>query len=1441
MAEFARYDLLRKIGAGGMAEVFLARSFGAEGLEKILVIKKILPAFSKNRHFVSMFIDEAKIAVTLSHPNIVQIFEFGQFNRDYYLAMEHVDGVDLGKLVSYARRQHIHFPWGEAVFVCAELAKGLDYAHRKRDPFGEPLDLVHRDVSPQNLLIAREGAVKIVDFGIAKARSISEEEGVIKGKFAYMAPEQARGERIDHRADLFATGVILFELLVGRSPYGVPGVEVNAEMVARGSLLRARELSPELPAELDAILARALARDPADRYQSARDLQLDLTRYLYGRGEIHDAGTLATFYNKVFPETEASVRTSGGVQSAPASSPAPMVSEVGQGLSTPGGSQSGVTPAPRLVRKSVVAIHGSIRGFTDLRRMHGEDKVRALMLDYLKVLENIAFRSEAVRERVAEDGFTLLLGLPISTAQDPDRAVRLAFDLLEATEGINRNVDPISAVSKGKSLRISVGIGRVEVRTEANPEGRQLHSELEPGALDLPQALAAAAGPGEVLCGAEIWRAARRSYRFQERSYGDGLRCYLAEGGLSRAERMRDRQSAVTLYGRDLAKKALRDTFREVLLANQSRTLVVVGETGIGKTALIENFLAELDPNEVKILKGACQYYDVDTPFSPLIDLLRDLLQLSEGDSVGVIQQKLEAELRRYFSPQGARPSGGSFSNSEFLLTDPDALAPSVQEYEYILHSFGPLFGVKYPSGAMEALDAEQRKMRTILSIQRLFARLARRGATVILLEDMQWADSLSLEILEAIAKDRYPRKILVLLTTRPSDRVGGILKAAPNIELGELETEDRKRLLLDVLGDASGPRAADLAEQLSDRVGGNPLFLRETAESVAEREGEGAPAGAPIPTTIWGVVAARLDELKSGEREALRWAAAFGGAISLSLLERAAGAEIAQLLPVLVERRLLVREESGTYAFRNEVTQAVAYSGIAPEDLKRVHGRIFAALQERQRAGGAINPAHLAHHAASAGELQEAVSLYITAADRARETYSNREAVRLYGRALLLLAPNDPERFPIHYSRSHVYSLIGKQREREEEVAEMLRLAELDGSPQRLARAYVEQARAESDAGRRTQAQKSLEVALRAARQAQDPSIEAEAVRLAAELFTTLGDVPRGLTLARRALEIIGINSSQRRLRAHALKTLGVLQRRSGDVEGALATYTEAASLAQETNDRALLAQIYNNLGVASEMNGRYEDALRYLKQGLAVDQEIGNRTKVGIKLGNIGQIYLKLGDFTRALKYLQQAQQIQEASGELGGLADALTYLARVFLRLSAPREARVYAERAVEIANREGGRYFTGHALLALAECLLAFPESTDRQRAFEAAQEAAKLGEAASTPDIHAAGLRMMARALAAVGDINGARASINKALALINAHPHTTSEEEIYLQHALLLRGADDEAAYASIKRAYEIIQERAGRLSDPTRRRSFLEAPPNREILSVWHRMRRPE
>jgi len=314
MDSLGRYTVLRQIGAGGMAEVFLALARGAEGLEKQLVIKKILPALASNRRFVQMFVDEARVAMRLNHSNIVQVYDFEQLGETFILAMEYVDGSDLLALQQAARRQDQRMPFGLAAYVAQELAKGLDYAHRRRDERGTPLDIVHRDISPQNVLISREGAIKITDFGIARARWAHDEaSGGLKGKLGYMAPEQASGRSVDRRSDIFSLGVVLHELLVGRHLLSASSSDQALKLVRAGVHPAPRDSDPSIPEELDAVVRRAMAVDPRDRYDRARDLARDLGIYLHGVDEIYDAHSLEGWIDGLLPlDTDDQPTTVGG-------------------------------------------------------------------------------------------------------------------------------------------------------------------------------------------------------------------------------------------------------------------------------------------------------------------------------------------------------------------------------------------------------------------------------------------------------------------------------------------------------------------------------------------------------------------------------------------------------------------------------------------------------------------------------------------------------------------------------------------------------------------------------------------------------------------------------------------------------------------------------------------------------------------------------------------------------------------------------------------------------------------------------------------------------------------------------------------------------------------------------------------------------------------------
>ncbi len=281
---FGKYTLLRVLAKGGMAELFLAIQKSVAGFEKLIVIKRILPSMNQDQAFIEMLLHEARIAATLSHPNIVQIFDVGQADGLYFIAMEHVHGEDIRSIVRGMKAKNVaEFPLEHALAIATGMCAGLTYAHDKRDLDGSPLNIVHRDISPQNVVITFSGDVKIVDFGIAKSDSKANTEtksGKLKGKVPYMSPEQARGEVIDARSDIFATGVMLFELTTGKRLFKGSSEFETLKLICERDYPKPSQVRPGYPAELERIVMKSLAKDKNERYQTSREMQSDLEAFI---------------------------------------------------------------------------------------------------------------------------------------------------------------------------------------------------------------------------------------------------------------------------------------------------------------------------------------------------------------------------------------------------------------------------------------------------------------------------------------------------------------------------------------------------------------------------------------------------------------------------------------------------------------------------------------------------------------------------------------------------------------------------------------------------------------------------------------------------------------------------------------------------------------------------------------------------------------------------------------------------------------------------------------------------------------------------------------------------------------------------------------------------------------------------------------------------------
>lgn len=301
-----RIKILKRIAEGGMGSIYLARQEGAEGFSKIVAIKTIKPGHQVTERNINLFIDEAKLVADLIHSTIVQVYGFGRLENSYYIVMEYVHGRNLKDLVRRHTQLRLRMPVDVCTFIISRVCRGLHYAHTKRGPSGEPLGIVHRDITPTNILIDVNGFVKITDFGIAKALTmgIPDERRVVMGKLPYMSPEQAAAAGTDYRSDIFSAGLVLYELLTGVRVYDVSTREELLERMRSCRIKPPSSLSPRVPPELDEIVMRALEPLPANRYSSAMEFCIALEKFMYADKYGPTNEKLGRYFQKMFPEID---------------------------------------------------------------------------------------------------------------------------------------------------------------------------------------------------------------------------------------------------------------------------------------------------------------------------------------------------------------------------------------------------------------------------------------------------------------------------------------------------------------------------------------------------------------------------------------------------------------------------------------------------------------------------------------------------------------------------------------------------------------------------------------------------------------------------------------------------------------------------------------------------------------------------------------------------------------------------------------------------------------------------------------------------------------------------------------------------------------------------------------------------------------------------------
>ncbi|MBW2276809.1 MAG: protein kinase, partial [Deltaproteobacteria bacterium] len=1385
-----RYSVVRKIGSGGMAEVFLALAMGAQGTQKQLVIKKIHPALARSSRFTEMFVDEARVAMRLNHSNIVQVYTFEQLEDGLVLAMEHVDGPNLLELQQAARRADTRFPWGVSAFIVQEVAKGLDYAHSRRDDRGEPLDIVHRDVSPQNVLISREGAVKITDFGIARARWFHDEstEG-LKGKLGYMAPEQAAGRPVDRRSDIFSLGVVLHELLVGVPLMVVGAPEETLPVVQEGRHPSPRELDHEVPFALDEVVRRAMATGADERFRTAREMAQELGLFLHSLPEIYDGQALEAVITELVPpdgeafEDDAAVGDSSEV---PVDVALDTQSDPAQGLGE---------VEHRPVMQVVTAIE-----------IEPHPDREAIRSEVLRLAGEMAYKADGVLvdERA---GFRIYLGLPHSSMEDAIRGIRLGYDVADAIRALSRD--------HRLEIRARIAVNRGEVSCRRDASGAVPAFDPERLLVTIADHLVGAAGPGEILAGGGAFRLARREYNFGEPrniiiageeidEHGPReLKGYPVLRAKSRAERSREEQTPGVFLGRRAELDRLRRCY-ERASAGGPVLVRVTGEMGIGKSRLVTRFVNGLDPGAHHSVKVECLFAERDTPLAVAAATIRAVLELGERE-IG-----------------------------DDLLDEPlDKLLGGAPRYLVRQTEFLGEF-LSAPETAWTRSRGRQRRLirKVAFALGVLLARIAVDRPLILVVENAHWLDGQSIDVLSELSLAGLNPRMLVLLVGQPSTLAGRrIPGGVESLEVTELPDDALRGLVAERLG--TDEEMAVIAEQILARAQGNPFFVSEIIESLIERGiiaeiadargqlryRQARPGAIRLPTTMEGLAAGHIDDLEPSLRTTLRAASAVGADFTQKTVSGLAGRDVSDDLGQLVQRGFLVEISSapgddGNYRFRRAMVREASYRGLSGRDRQRIHRMLAEQLIAELEAGGEISAAQIAWQLDRAGDAERAAGYYLAAGDAAMRVYSSRQALKLYDRAIPLLPEGTDFRFDAVARREKVLRALGRHRERGPDIEQLGTIALALGDDSRVATASLRRAQLGYDRGDFMDAAQALGTAIELAGRTGDRFAQIEALRLLAYVATESGHLIRALDTCERALALIPQDRQGPYLRGRVLGVKGFVMLNLGYLGTAPEVLAEALVLFRTLGKRRNESTALSNLALTAQARGELYEAVHFLQSAMRVDREIRDASARGRKLAAAGAVRLELGDFERGRAELDESRAVCGENKEPVGAVEAELGLAELFLlRGDAGRARSILAAPELRSFVSRSRLLVTRHRQL-LASALLALGNPAGAR---QAAEEATRIAFTAGMNGEVIHGRARLGIALAELGRPGEAVVASRRATdLLVDLGGARRAEEVWFLQARIMARAGMAERSSRALEQARLEVERKRGLIADPT-------------------------
>lgn len=985
---FGKYKLIKKIAVGGMANLYLAQYVSIEGFKKELVIKKILPKFANNKKFISMFIDEAKVAVNFNHRNIVQIFDFGKINNEYYIAMEFIDGFDLTKLFRLYHFNKRKIEPKAILYILLEILKGLNYAHNNRG--NSTGKLVHRDISLNNILVSKYGDVKIVDFGIAKTGDLIISDD-LKGKLSYMAPEQLRKEIIDERVDIYALGMLIWRLLTGEKPFDLNKYKTK-EDVLKLRVPEVIKINPNIDSDLSDIIQKAVKYDKDERYSSTKKFYDKVYNYVIKNDLLFDHFDFENYIK----ENELFIIDESTPISEEVTSP-----EAGK---TDLGSLSYFTEHAfnkKLIteeKKTVTLVYGDFKELYTIFNIVKGTVFEHLMEDFYHIVENMVYKYKASILFLDHYGMTFIFGAPISREDDSFRAIKFSLELydsfkafvkdfnlpIELTIVINKGailVNKIFSDMKIKMLPIDDVLKKTRNLAENNNNGVFIVNELKNTIAN----------------------------NFLTKSENNKVSLIIKEIKTSKSVINKFFGLETLFTGREKEFQESIDVLENNNSDTSKNTVFLVGEAGTGKSRFIFELIKriKLTYSKYYLIKSHSLSYENETPFSIFIDAIKDFL------SIKSLKDKTfyEAKIGKYLKA----------IKDEKKKTEIKLLIGNFIGIDYSENSY--LQNLKLDSNLLKSLE--------LTYIKLFFKILSQRKPLILIFEDIHWAADAVLDIIEQSISYYKSLPVHIIIAVRPEIfiRRKAYLEDNPlvkKITLNGLDKENSKKLIVSILKNTNDI-SENFIEQIYNKSSGVPFFIEEIIKVLIDKKiiltlndnikiNHEKFKELAIPLSIESILQARIDSLTFEEKLFVQIASVMGrefwieplSTIYTSNSEIDLSITLDEILKNLEDKELIFRNSFQNsnihqrYIFKHALLRDVAYNSIIPNLKKYYHNSLANLLISSTNEELKDIDFVLAYHYENAGNYQKAITFYFKAAKSSMNKSWLDEALIYYKKVLL-------------------------------------------------------------------------------------------------------------------------------------------------------------------------------------------------------------------------------------------------------------------------------------------------------------------------------------------------------------------------------------------------------------------------------------------------------